>query len=389
MSLKKKYVLMFIIALTYASPVLAQSERQNYVKSITKVSESDSLVEYDYADGLGRSSEIAKVGFTPGGKDLVTLQEYDKKGLLSKSWLPVAVSGATFSLSQEVIASEAQSQYVDMSPFQSMFYEPSPLSRNTQTFGAGAAWRSANACAKTEYLSNGREEILALSVNQSTQPTVLSVSYYAPGISTTYAYNIRGWVTGKYNSVCSQRLYYNDKRDKAKSVSQWNGNLSSYTWNSKSYDYSYDVSDMLKAAYSTDIQEGKSVEGLYDVFYSYDSMGNLVDIQRNGVNADTGEPGLRDNVVLEYDGNQLKKVSDPSSSTCSYNFYVTDHLGNNRYVVDSKGKVIQANNYYPFGGTYGDSKNESSQAWRFGGKELDRNFDVYDFLDRWYDPTLG
>ena len=787
---------------------LAQDGRQNYVKKTTITSESTAWVEYNYADGLGRPCQTVRSGYTPSGKDLVECQEYNMAGLVSKVWLPVVASGQSFPLSQGTLEEEAQKQYGDQSPFQSHLYESSPMRRNTQTFGAGGAWRTAHASARTEYLSNGQEEVLSLRIANPAQPNVVSVGYHAPGnlekvvtydehsydmrssidfqrysyyyeydihnrcilkrlpgcepvemlydkadrmifsqdgnqkragkwiyffydkygrtlstglcsmptlpsmddkvvvvpedggvpaglnladidklqgsyyddyeflkgssprlafvpkegydldivhsdsmmttcglltgktskvlggsnevlktayyydvkgrmvqkrsdnvlggfdfeyyaldyytgqpirkymehiladtvaftekyeyaydhagrlvatyhtlndgerkllsantydelgrlsrvdegnvsnLTTTYAYNIRNWITAISNGVCCQKMYYNEKRDKVNSVPQWNGNLSSYSWNSKSYDYSYDANDWLKSAYSTEMDGGKTVEGLYDTSYSYDSMGNLLSIQRNGVNTDTGENGLRDDVVLEYDGNQLKSVSNsgykdssydmqvstgiesygndlvydangnvvkdkskgivsikynvlnlpeeiysknadcryvydadgnklecyynikpiasvpsskdmdkvqlsgisflkwlfhyvyvddyvcqvnmldnslqvlrlnlpngyvsnPISKDCAYKFYVKDHLGNNRYVVDGNGKVTQTNNYYPFGGTYGDEENESSQAWRFGGKELDRNFDLYDFLARWYDPTLG
>lgn len=68
--------------------------------------------------------------------------------------------------------------------------------------------------------------------------------------------------------------------------------------------------------------------------------------------------------------------------------YIKDHLGNIRFLVQN-GQIVQANNYYPYGGFYSDDCNEYQYRWRFGGKELNRKVDIYDFGGRWYDPTVG
>lgn len=68
--------------------------------------------------------------------------------------------------------------------------------------------------------------------------------------------------------------------------------------------------------------------------------------------------------------------------------YIKDHLGNIRFLVQN-GKIVQANNYYPYGGFYSDDSNEYQYRWRFGGKELNRKVDIYDWGFRNYDPTNG
>ncbi len=71
----------------------------------------------------------------------------------------------------------------------------------------------------------------------------------------------------------------------------------------------------------------------------------------------------------------------------TYLEYVKDYLGNIRFVAENGNVITQANDYYPFGGFYNENKNENEQPWRFGGKEMDRDIDEYDFSARWYDPT--
>lgn len=70
-----------------------------------------------------------------------------------------------------------------------------------------------------------------------------------------------------------------------------------------------------------------------------------------------------------------------NGSTPQYHFYLKDHLGNNRVVVNASGTVEQVNHYYPFGGLMGESTNGDVQRYKYNGKELDRmnGLDWYDY----------
>lgn len=72
-----------------------------------------------------------------------------------------------------------------------------------------------------------------------------------------------------------------------------------------------------------------------------------------------------------------------------FRYFLHDHLGNIRTVIDEQNTVLECNNYYPFGTPQGSSLN--SQPYKFGGKELDRmnGLDIYDFEARQYDSLLG
>jgi RHS repeat-associated protein len=68
-------------------------------------------------------------------------------------------------------------------------------------------------------------------------------------------------------------------------------------------------------------------------------------------------------------------------------------LGNNREVVDSNGKVVQINNYYPFGTPFYDevnTTNASFQPFKYNGKELDmmHGLNTYDYGARQYYAAL-
>ena len=52
-----------------------------------------------------------------------------------------------------------------------------------------------------------------------------------------------------------------------------------------------------------------------------------------------------------------------------YHYYLQDHQGNNRVVIDQNGTVEETNHYYPFGGVFANST--SVQPYKYNGKELD------------------
>lgn len=78
-----------------------------------------------------------------------------------------------------------------------------------------------------------------------------------------------------------------------------------------------------------------------------------------------------------------------SLSDRRYHYYVQDHQGNNRIVIDQDGNLEEVNHYYPFGGVFTSSGNV--QPYKYNGKELDskKGLDWYDYGARHYDSALG
>ena len=72
----------------------------------------------------------------------------------------------------------------------------------------------------------------------------------------------------------------------------------------------------------------------------------------------------------------------------TYYYYLKDHQGNNRVVINSSGTVAETNHYYPFGGTFAST---NAQPYKYNGKELDskNGLNWYDYGARHYDATLG
>ena len=164
--------------------------------------------------------------------------------------------------------------------------------------------------------------------------------------------------------------------------------------------------------------------------YTYDANGNLTkDLNRNISNIQynflnlPGKVTFGDGSTIEYvyaaDGTKLrtKHVINGTTTTTDYcgnvvyengvqklllteagyvtladkkyHYYLTDHQGNNRVVLNQDGTVEEVNHYYPFGGLFANSTNV--QPYKYNGKELDtkNGLNWYDYGARHYDPALG
>ena len=147
--------------------------------------------------------------------------------------------------------------------------------------------------------------------------------------------------------------------------------------------------------------------------YSYDGAGRKLSVtyktSKTNLFVPMGSivPPLSTNVALTlktdycgnmiYENGQLSKILTDvgyvtlTNSTPIYHYYLQDHLGNNRVVIDEYGQVEQVNHYYAFGGLMAESTGGGAQPYKYNGKELDRmhGLDWYDYGARHYDAVLG
>ena len=74
-----------------------------------------------------------------------------------------------------------------------------------------------------------------------------------------------------------------------------------------------------------------------------------------------------------------------------YHYYLTDHLGNNRVVVNASGTLAQKNHYYPFGSIFAGTTGPDKQSYKYNGKELDlmHGLNLYDYSARYYESSIG
>ena len=314
----------------------------------------------------------------------------------------------------------------------------------------------------------------------------------------TYAYNVRGWLTGISGSKFTQNLYYNTGTGTAK----YNGSISSMTWKAgnestiRGYKFTYDgLSRLMNATYGETAGINTNTNRFSENVTAYDKNGNIKTLQRYGQTA-ASSYGLIDNLTFTLGGNQLSRVDDAAAasaynggfefkdgvkqaneytydsngnltkdlnkgiSTITYNvlnlpnmvtfsdgstiaytygadgtklktvhktgstttttdycgnvvyengvqkllltdegyvtlsdgkyhYYLKDHQGNNRVVINQSGTVEEANHYYPFGGVFASSGNV--QPYKYNGKEYDskKGLNWYDYGARHYDAVLG
>ena len=103
---------------------------------------------------------------------------------------------------------------------------------------------------------------------------------------------------------------------------------------------------------------------------------------------------VRDGVPLlwQFDGGYVSL--NANATPTSWNYYITDHLGSTRKVVDSNNNVKETINYYPFGSEMRiqdpaliQQTENANNPFRFTGKELDKQngLNMYDFGARWFD----
>ena len=97
------------------------------------------------------------------------------------------------------------------------------------------------------------------------------------------------------------------------------------------------------------------------------------------------------NVVYE-NGVQKLLLTEEGYVTLSdnkYHYYLKDHQGNHRVVINQSGTVEETSHYYPFGGVFASAGNV--QPYKYNGKELDtkKGLNWYDYGARHYDAVLG
>ena len=178
-------------------------------------------------------------------------------------------------------------------------------------------------------------------------------------LSSAYSYSIRSWLTGIDGSLFKETLHYNDLRSArlGDGNRRFGGDVSSMEWRSgagtgtRSYDFAYDgLGRLVSADYG---EYGDHVVG-YGTSYSYDNMGNLLSLSREG-DMTSSLKGIVDNLSMTYDGNMLASVSDSApapSVTGSADFrdgvsevveYTYDRNGNMTSDLNRKVSLISYN----------------------------------------------
>ncbi|WP_018628833.1 RHS repeat domain-containing protein [Niabella aurantiaca] len=176
-------------------------------------------------------------------------------------------------------------------------------------------------------------------------------------------------------------------------------------------DYAYDVNgnltkdankDISSIAYNIlDLPKEITVTGKGTIVYQYDAAGNKLSKTVN----ETGQPQktttylggmIFENDVLQHIAMEEGRIRPDGSGGVIYDYFLKDHLGNIRMMLQGNGTLLEETHYYAFGLTMkGISTQQTSSSLQnkilYNGKELQRDigFDQYDYSARYYDAQIG
>ena len=157
--------------------------------------------------------------------------------------------------------------------------------------------------------------------------------------------------------------------------------ISSITWNEIDLPQTVTFSNgstinYYYAADGSKLREERTVSGTTNTI---DWCGDLV-LEKVG-------SGTRAAKRLRLDGGYV----DLASGNSARRYFVRDHLGSVRAVVNDAGTVLETDDYYPLGGPLPTGSNTALQPEKYQGKDWNTaaSFNVYDFGARLYDPAFG
>ncbi|QRY57118.1 DUF6443 domain-containing protein [Sphingobacterium siyangense] len=136
----------------------------------------------------------------------------------------------------------------------------------------------------------------------------------------------------------------------------------------------------------------KLVKGSDNLLYTYDAGGKKL-MKKLASSETQYVDGIQyENGVLKFIQTEEGRIL-PNGSSYIYEYFLKDHLGNTRAVVDQSGTIKQIQDYYPFGMemNQGNALNTTSNLYKYNGKEKqgELGLDQLDYGARFYDAEIG
>lgn len=304
------------ILLLFGVPMslLAQSTDQNYIISTTPrvvvtdpstLTAANSRTAIQYFDGLGRPMQTVLKGQSlknGAWVDLVNYTEYDGVGREYKQWLPAAATTATGEyVSPTEFSSLSNSQYAsEARPYVETKYEPSPLNRVTEVFGAGNDWFINNKRKQSSYETNAT--VIPNFYVNTTNNLVRGTDYAIATLYKTVVTDEDGKSVTEYKDKLGQVIMkQNDTDVKTYFVYNDLGQLC-YVLPPLAVD------NLSTKTIGTPIADTDTYLKQYCYLYKYDERGNCVQKRLPGCEFIYMVYDKADRLVLSQDGNQRLKT---------------------------------------------------------------------------------
>ena len=128
------------------------------------------------------------------------------------------------------------------------------------------------------------------------------------------------------------------------------------------------------------------------VQYFYDATGNKLRMQNGGTNTKyAGAFEYNDQNYLTRIATEEGQINVTSNGAAigdySFEYYLRDHQGNTRMVINEAGTMVQETEYFPFG--LAIPRTAGSNKYKFLGKETQPETKWIDLQARFFDPTIG
>ena len=243
-------------------------------------------------------------------------------------------------------------------------------------------------CLSNQYVTSTIREFPNRKIHDDFQPRslygLLSASGY--GLIDNLTFTLNGNQLNRVDDAVTASAYNNgfEFKDAVKQANEYaydaNGNLTK-DLNKNISEIQYNCLNLPRKVMFTD---GSTIE------YTYAADGTKLRT-KHVINGTTTTTDYCGNVIYE-NGVQKLLLTEAGYLTLAdskYHYYLQDHQGNNRVVIDQNGTVEETNHYYPFGGVFANST--SVQPYKYNGKELDtkKGLNWYDYGARHYDAALG
>ena len=180
----------------------------------------------------------------------------------------------------------------------------------------------------------------------------------------TYAYDSEGNMVTRTNAGTGVITTYDyDHRNRLVRLTERIGSVVMQT-----LEFAYDANDR---------RLSESINGSTFTF-AYD---------RDDAWADLGVGGA---IAARYlQGDRIDDLQAAHRATSGTNWYLTDHIGSVRGVVNSSGSVVARIGYDGFGRVVSESGQSLGDRFRFTGREKVSTTGLYFYRARFYDPVLG